>query len=236
MTTNGIDSLQPLSALHSENQDNNKLRVFQSCSYLLAQLLICLVVSGALIFVFNDGVPSGATPQHITLCVLGYQLLMAQAILSLSPHNSWSIHLRIVDKRRAHWILQILGSGLAIAGTFIKILDKSVHFDTYHGQFGLVALVFTTISLVNGLASLWAYEIRKLIPILGKLSKLSHICFGVVAFSMASITLCHGFEKSFFRGILGDGVGYTLIGFTACFTIIIIINPLINFVTKIKGE
>lgn len=61
---------------------------------------------------------------------------MAQAILSLSPHNGWSLKLRFVDKKRAHWILQILGSGLAIAGSFIKILDKNIHWNTLHGQFG----------------------------------------------------------------------------------------------------
>lgn len=61
---------------------------------------------------------------------------MAESILSLSPHNGWSSHLRVVDKRRAHWILQILGSGMAIAGSIIKSLDKSINWNTLHGIFG----------------------------------------------------------------------------------------------------
>lgn len=61
---------------------------------------------------------------------------MAEAILSLSPNNGWSSRLRLVDKRRAHWILQLLGSGLALGGSFLKILDKNVHWNTLHGQFG----------------------------------------------------------------------------------------------------
>lgn len=78
-----------------------------------------------------------------------YQLLMAQSILSLSG-NGWSSKLRLVDKRRAHWILQILGSGLALAGSFIKILDKTVHWNTYHGQFGkkLRCLKFSNIDFL----------------------------------------------------------------------------------------
>lgn len=73
----------------------------------------------------------------VTLCVkFQYHMLMAQAILSLSPHNGWSANLKLVDKRRAHWILQILGSGLAIIGSIIKILDKDIHWNTLHGQFG----------------------------------------------------------------------------------------------------
>lgn len=61
---------------------------------------------------------------------------MAEAILSLSPHNGWSAHLKLVDKRRAHWILQILGSVLAIAGSVVKFVNKNSHWNTYHGQFG----------------------------------------------------------------------------------------------------
>lgn len=61
---------------------------------------------------------------------------MAEAILSLCPHNGWSANLRLFDKKVAHMVLQVLGSGLAIAGSFIKIIDKSVHWNTLHGQFG----------------------------------------------------------------------------------------------------
>lgn len=66
---------------------------------------------------------------------------MAQAILSLSPYNTWSAHLKLKDKKRAHTVLQILGSALAIAGSFVKIMDKynnpnAVNWDTLHGIFG----------------------------------------------------------------------------------------------------
>lgn len=61
--------------------------------------------------------------------------------MSLSSNNGWSLRFTFVDKRRAHWILQILGSGLAIAGSFIKILDKEMHWHTYHGQFGKFSII-----------------------------------------------------------------------------------------------
>lgn len=61
---------------------------------------------------------------------------MAEAILSLSPDNGWSSKLTLVDRRRAHWILQVVGSLLAIVGSIIKFLDKNTHWTTYHGQFG----------------------------------------------------------------------------------------------------
>lgn len=61
---------------------------------------------------------------------------MAQATLSLTSQNGWSTRLKLVDKRRAHWILQLVGSIMAIVGSIIKSLDKPVNFNTLHGKFG----------------------------------------------------------------------------------------------------
>ncbi|XP_045516643.1 uncharacterized protein LOC123709384 [Pieris brassicae] len=207
------------------------LKIFQATLNILSHLLIGLVVGICLIFSLNPfRLPLGSTPQHIVLCVIGYQLLMAEAILSLSADNGWSGVLRFRDKRRAHTILQVVGSALALAGSFIKMLDKTQNFNTLHGQFGLVAVVFTSVSLVNGLTSLYAFEWRRFCP--GNISKITHICFGIVAFAAASISLCYGFDKAFFRVWATDNFTNALIGCTAAFTAIIIINPTINFFKK----
>ncbi|KOB64897.1 Uncharacterized protein OBRU01_15458 [Operophtera brumata] len=221
----------PVNDRLSENE--YKLKTFMSSMNLLAHILIGAVTGISLIFAFRAGLPLGATPLHIVLCVIGYQLLMGEAILSLASPNGWSSHLRLVDKRRAHYILQILGSGLAITGSFIKILDKEQHWTTLHGQFGLVALVFTSVSLVNGLSSLWAFELRRVLP--GNLSKLTHICFGTVGFSAACITLCFGFEKTLFRNWISDAIAYTAISFTATFSFIVIISPAMTFYQKSRS-
>ncbi|XP_061718078.1 uncharacterized protein LOC133525732 [Cydia pomonella] len=215
----------------SAAKDVYNLNIFQSSLNQLAHILIGMTVGVILLFALRNGLPVGATPQHIILCVLGYHLLMAQAILSLSPHNGWSSRLKLVHKRRAHWILQVLGSGLALAGCFIKILDKSVHWETLHGRFALVSMVFTSVSMVNGLVSLYANELRGL-RLLPSLSKLTHICFGIVGFSAASITLCYGLDKAFFRSWASDNFTTAIIVFVATFTTIIIINPFITFFNK----
>ncbi|XP_013191579.1 uncharacterized protein LOC106135751 [Amyelois transitella] len=206
-----------------------KLKIFNSSMNVLTHILIGCTVAIAVLFTFREG-EMNATRIHIILCVLGYQLLMAESILSLSPHNGWSSSLKLVHKRRAHWILQLLGSGLAIAGSIIKILDKSIHWNTLHGQFALVAMVFTGVSFINGLASLYAYELRRLIP--GVLSKITHIIFGTVAFVSASISLCYGFDKNSFRTWSTSEMADTFIAFTAIFTFVIIVNPLVVFFDK----
>ncbi|XP_047997958.1 uncharacterized protein LOC125235435 [Leguminivora glycinivorella] len=231
---NGADKSNQAPQFLSTSKDDYKLNIFQSSLNQIAHILIGMTVGVMLLFTMRNGLPIGATPRHITLCVLGYHLLMTQAILSLSPHNSWSSRLTLVHRRRAHWILQILGSSLALAGCFIKILDKTVHWNTMHGQFALVSMVFTSVALVNGLASLYANELRGL-RLSPNLSKLTHICFGIVGFSAASITLCYGLDKNMFRTWASDDFTTAMIVFVATYTAIIVINPFISFFKKGRG-
>ncbi|XP_063385509.1 uncharacterized protein LOC134671579 [Cydia fagiglandana] len=192
-----------------------------------------------MLFALRDGLPKDATSQHVILCVLGYQLLMGQAILSLSPHNGWSSRLKLVHKRRAHWILQVLGSSLTLAGCHIQVVDKGVSWHTMshtlHGMFGMFShscpWFFSVVSLANGLTSLYANELSK-IRIPPSLSKLTHICFGIVGFSTASIALCFGFDRIEFRSWASDSFTTAMIIFVAIFTTIIIINPFITFYSK----
>ncbi|XP_022826722.1 uncharacterized protein LOC111356551 [Spodoptera litura] len=204
---------------------------FNSSLNIICHTLIGIVVG--VIVTYGLTLPSGKTKDHIILCVLGYQLLMAQAILSLSPHNGWSVHLKLVDKKRAHWILQTVGSALAIVGSFLKIVDKNVHWNTNHGIFALIALVFTVISLVNGLTSLYAYEFRRFLP--STLSKLTHICAGTIAFVASCISLCYGIDKGMFTNWVGSTIANILIGFSSFFTFLIITTPLITFFNKLKN-
>ncbi|KAJ8719599.1 hypothetical protein PYW08_011774 [Mythimna loreyi] len=233
-TENGVQSKKLSGASYH-------IRTFHVSMNLLSHILVGIIVGINLIFVFRLPTPLSATPQHIVLCVLGFQLLMAEAILSLSPYNTWSLHLKLVDKRRAHTVLQIVGSVLAIVGSFIKIMDKhnnpnAVNWDTLHGIFGLIALVFTVASLINGVTSLYAHELRRYLP--SKLSKITHICFGIVVFVAANISLCYGFEKNMFRNWISTTnngpVVNTLITFTALLTGIVVVAPLITFFQKFK--
>ncbi|XP_053608733.1 uncharacterized protein LOC128674276 [Plodia interpunctella] len=233
MTTEKIDPEiinNSETALVPNKKDNYKLKIFNGCMNLMAHVLIGATVGVSILFSFTYDFDYYGTKVHIILCVLGYQLLMAEAILTLSPHNSWTTSLKYVHKRIAHWVLQIMGSTLAIVGSFIKMMDKTVHFDTLHAQFSLVALLFTTACLVNGLTSLYAYELRKIIP--GTLSKVTHICFGTIAFSASAVCLCYGFDKPSFNRWATPPLKAVFMAFVGIFTVIIIVNPIINFVDK----
>ncbi|CAD0197765.1 unnamed protein product [Chrysodeixis includens] len=152
-----------------------------------------------------------------------YQLLMGQSFLGLCPYNSWSADLNTVNKRRAHWVLATMGSILAVAGSILVMLWKNVNFNTMHGKLGLVAMVFTVVNLVTGVAALYATPLRRFcIP--PSLSKISHILFGVVAFVTAGASLCYGYDKNAFINWVGAEAALGVIIFTAAFTVFLSFN------------
>ncbi|CAH0399990.1 unnamed protein product [Chilo suppressalis] len=213
-------------------KDQVVLKTSRSLSTLVVHVLIGFVVGVSIVYSLRNGLPLGATAQHIVLCLIGFQLMMAESILALAP-DSWLSSLKLRHKRLVHWVMQVLGSVLALAGTIIQSLSREVNFYTLHGQFGLVAMVFSVACLFNGIASLYVYELRNILP--GTLSKLTHICFGIIAFATASISLCYGFDKNGFRTWATSGVADTLIIMTVIFTLFIIINPFITFYNKFRA-
>ncbi|XP_059062918.1 uncharacterized protein LOC131855637 [Achroia grisella] len=219
-----------------ESSGSYKLKIFNLTGNLVTHTLIGATVGVSLLFAFRNGLPLNQINLHIVLCVLGYQLLMAQGFLALVPENSWSSTLRLVDRRRAHWVMQLMGSGLAIAGSIIAIQTKTVHWNTEHGQYALVAMVFTAVSLVNGLSSLYAYELSKYIRLPPNVSKVPHILFGVIAFVASAISLCYGYDKGSFRNWFTPKLAVTAIVFTSIFTFLTIINPMIVFFRKLKDS
>lgn len=61
---------------------------------------------------------------------------MGQAVLSISKYNGWSQALKHKERRTAHWILQVIGSALAIAGSIIRINAVENSYTTAHGILG----------------------------------------------------------------------------------------------------
>ncbi|XP_026731189.1 uncharacterized protein LOC113496225 [Trichoplusia ni] len=162
---------------------------------------------------------------------------MGQSFLGLAPYNSWSIELNTVEKRRGHWILALLGSILIMAGSFYAMVFKTLNFNTMHGKYGLVALVFTVVNLVTGVAALYTVPLKK-ICIPPSLSKITHLVFGVVAFVTSAISLCYSYDKNAFKNWIGADAALGCIILTGIFTGLLCINPLYTtykrFVTAFK--
>ncbi|GBP71397.1 hypothetical protein EVAR_20498_1 [Eumeta japonica] len=230
---NGFQNEQKPAPVKQESTYQICMFVSRSMVFAFTNVLIGMIVGVHCFFAFRNGLPLNGTSLHVLLCVIGYYLLMAQAILALSNSNSWLSSLKLVNRRRVHWVMQSFGAVLAIGGSILKMLDKEVNFETVHGKLGFAAMVFTFVSLLNGLSSLYAYELRKFIP--GNLSKISHILFGTVAFLLASICLAYGNDKNVFRNWATPALGYTMMAFTAALNVIVLFSPLLNCCKKSLG-
>lgn len=63
---------------------------------------------------------------------------MCESILSLYKQNSWStVHCKRT-KTNLHWILQAIGSTMAIAGMVVEYLTRQSHFRSIHSQLGKI--------------------------------------------------------------------------------------------------
>ncbi|XP_063364675.1 uncharacterized protein LOC134653281 [Cydia amplana] len=163
---------------------------------------------------------------HIVLCVIGYQLLMPYAMICLQS-DSWMSALSYTHRRRAHWIMQLLGSILAFVGSVIMSAHKTVNFNSLHGKFALAALLFTIVSLANGVSSLYARQLRRYMP--PRVSMLSHSLIGTLAFLLSSVCLIYGYLKHSFTEWASREFGYVLIAITCMYTFLICFSPICKF-------
>ncbi|XP_014358874.2 uncharacterized protein LOC106711149 [Papilio machaon] len=199
----------------------------RGCLNSIAHMLIGANVFVALCFAFKSS-PISAFHLHIGLCVIGYQLLMSHAILSLNKDNAWSSRLPVLYRMRLHVALQIVGSVLAIAGSIIMMMDKSVNFTSVHGKLALAALIITGISLINGTISYFSNGRRNTI----KIVKMNHVLFGTLAFVISSVCLCFGYYKNSFTKWASPGVAIVMICITCIYTAIVVIRPGRTFIRK----
>lgn len=118
---------------------------------------------------------------------------MCEGIMSLYAHNSWSsLHTRRTQTN-LHWILQALGSGMAIAGSVIYYLERTEHLITTHAVLGFISLIFTGIGLLNGTSALWARQLRGLVK--PAYARLGHNVIGILAFTTGMASLVYGFNN-----------------------------------------
>lgn len=107
---------------------------------------------------------------------------MAESILTLYSNNYWSLFLTPKTKRNVHWILQVIGSAMAIFGTIVLYLRRKKHFKHTHSILGLISLILVLISGFNGISALWSQEIYKKYRVRPVISKIFHNLIGTAAF------------------------------------------------------
>lgn len=104
--------------------------------------------------------------------------------MAFYSENVWSSGLSRQSKRTIHWILQLVGSSMAIIGATLEFISRDqkgkVHFKSTHAILGLIAVIFTIIAMFNGISALWSTELKRYVrPVY---LKLVHNMVGITAF------------------------------------------------------
>lgn len=74
---------------------------------------------------------------HVFLTTIGYQLLMAEAIMVFYTPNSWTYFHSYKTKKHLHWILQLIATIFIITGNvIISTIRTTPHFKTVHAITG----------------------------------------------------------------------------------------------------
>ncbi|XP_063697557.1 uncharacterized protein LOC134828508 [Culicoides brevitarsis] len=136
---------------------------------------------------------------HVIFCTLGYQLLMAEAILALYSGNAWSSLLLRRQKGHGHLWLQIGGAILALAGMWIEVYNKGnrITWKGNHAIFGLLSAIFLIINVILGFITFWSVKLKHLVkPVY---VKLVHNMVGLCCFVFGMVSLYYGYDKGYVK-------------------------------------
>ncbi|XP_059060920.1 uncharacterized protein LOC131853865 [Achroia grisella] len=173
--------------------------------------------------------PISTISTHIYLCVSGYVLLMSLAVTSMSPYSGFSRTFNQKQKKTIHFVLQVLGSILALAGSILRITSLNENFNSTHGILGWVAMILTFLSLIGGVINLYSQKLN-LFPFL---IRSCHACIGCVTLIVAFLCLIFGFTQVRFMGEINANMS---IGLTVCALLGVLLSPCVTFVKRLLAR
>ncbi|XP_011181131.2 transmembrane reductase CYB561D2-like [Zeugodacus cucurbitae] len=145
-------------------------------------------------------------PWHAVFCTLGFLCLMSEGLMAYYRGNVWTQVCHRPEKARLHWVLQLCGAIIGLIGIVIKMFLEEVHFHTRHGIIGLATMVILFISLLSGLSSLYATELKgRLQP---RFNKTLHNIIGLITFTLAMLSMYYSFETQLFNDYSLDASTY----------------------------
>ncbi|XP_052873149.1 uncharacterized protein LOC128278459 [Anopheles cruzii] len=173
---------------------------------------------------------------HPTFMTTGYLILMSQAVLTMSGENYFTHRFTYRTRVFAHWILQaVAGILITIAAVCIflnKIRLGKSHFKTLHGIFGLVTVCVTLVTILGGVTTKYAFQLRSVVrPIY---SKLMHGIAGSVAYLLGMVTISLGVYSVWFQEDNDANVRLMLVIAIALIALYVIVTPMLNTVQRIK--
>lgn len=99
--------------------------------------------------------------------------------------NVWSSQINQQTKRCVHWIIQVIGSLLALSGILVQFINiNGKHFRTTHSIIGLISAICLLISMLSGVFALKSFQLRNVLR--PALIKVVHYVIGIIAIVLGS--------------------------------------------------
>ncbi|KAH0630004.1 hypothetical protein JD844_012543 [Phrynosoma platyrhinos] len=165
---------------------------------------------------------------HPLLMSLAFSFLMTEAVLVFSPESSLLRSFSRKAKVRFHWALQLLSLICAVLGLAIisynKYLNGKDHFVTWHGQTGLLTVLYASMQCLGGLALLYPKLMKNWT--LTKL-KLYHATSGLIGYLLGCASLMLGMCSLWFTAAV-TGVSWYLSILCPILTSLVVMNQVSN--------
>ncbi|KAJ9580735.1 hypothetical protein L9F63_024086 [Diploptera punctata] len=132
---------------------------------------------------------------------VGSLLLMAEAVMVISPDNLIGSKLSHQGRVRTHWILQAAAAGCIFAGFLVIVISKNIHnkkhFHSWHAIIGLVLIICMGLASSGGVFTLYSLKLKKIIK--PAKMKLIHNLAGIVTFLIGVIVEILGLYTHWFN-------------------------------------
>ncbi|KAJ7316689.1 hypothetical protein JRQ81_002851 [Phrynocephalus forsythii] len=165
---------------------------------------------------------------HPLLMSLAFSFLMTEALLVYSPESSLLQSFSRKARVRFHWALQLLSFICAVLGLAIissnKYINGKDHFVTWHGQTGLLTVLYAGMQCMGGIALLYPKLIKNWT--LSKL-KLYHATSGLIGYLLGCASLLLGMCSLWFTAAV-TGVSWYLSILCPVLTSLVIMNQVSN--------
>ncbi|XP_062120877.1 transmembrane reductase CYB561D2 [Drosophila sulfurigaster albostrigata] len=215
----------------AQNSSASSWLQIQSILNSVNHILIFLVA--AFFFVLAKSLDFKDTAMHMFMTGIGFHVLMAQALMShykVNPITRWISH---KNKSRYHGLLQLVGGVMVLLGGLGKFSQKDVHFNTWHGRFGVAATFGCAASIVGGLVNFYQPKIvlKKLPP---SELRFRHNLFGLLTFTLGMAAIYLGYYSKFFTRHVDNEFIPALMLTTTLVYFLTIIGPTGSLLTKLK--
>lgn len=123
----------------SDSNSRSVLEKLEICINTLNHVFIGITTFYVTWYSINWGFEKDHT-YHSFFCSIGFQLLMAEGIMSMYNGNTFTLFTKRSQKTNIHWILQATGGILGLIGFLFEVVKRAQNgkklFHIWHARFG----------------------------------------------------------------------------------------------------